>query len=121
MEITSHDLRLTTVLGRLELIIDNENTRLGDDPDFDLKTSNAHKSRCLYELTLLFRDTKPEELPDTFSAQMRELKNKLMANARKVEAHMEAVRSVADILRNAAQNAETDGCYSKEQFQFSGF
>lgn len=119
MELSSQDLRLSTVLGRLELIIDNENTRLGDDPEFDLKTSNAHKSRCLYELTMLFRDSKPDDLPETFSSQMHDLKGKLMANARKVEAHMEAVRSVADILRNTAQNADTDGCYSKEQFQFS--
>lgn len=119
MELSSQDLRLSNVLGRLELIIDNENSRLGDDPEFDLKTSNAHKSRCLYELTMLFKDSKPGDLPVSFSTQMHDLKGKLMANARKVEAHMEAVRSVADILRNAAQNADTDGCYSKEQFLYS--
>ncbi len=121
MAVTSHDLRLGAVLGRLEMIIDNENSRIGSDPQFDIKTSNTHKSRCLYELTMLFRDTRPADMPPTFAAQMRDLKGKLMANARKVEAHMEAVRAVADILRNAAREADADGTYSKEQFHYSDF
>ena len=44
MEILSNDYRIKSVLGRLELIIDNENDRIGHDPEFDLKVSNAHKS-----------------------------------------------------------------------------
>lgn len=116
-----HELRIRTVLGRLELIIDNENQRLGADPKFDLKTSNTQKSRCLYELTLLFRDTGPQHLPPSFLQQMRYLKEKLAVNARKLEAHLDAVRSVTDILRSAAQEAEGDGTYCQEQFRYSEF
>lgn len=115
------DARLRTVLGRLELIIDNENARLGKDPKFDIKTSNAHKSRCLYELTLLCRDTRPEEYPKGFASHMKFLKEKLLLNARRLEAHLNAVRTVADILRSAVQDAEGDGTYTQEQFRYSDF
>jgi hypothetical protein len=116
IEVISGDYRIKSVLGRLEMIIDNENNRIGRDPEFDLKVSNAHKSRCLYELSMLFRDTDPAELATAHIDQLHGLKKKLVLNARRVEAHLEAVRSVAEILKNAAQDADTDGTYSQEQF-----
>lgn len=121
LEASPADVRIRNVLGRLELIIDNENTRLGADPAFDIKASNAQKSRCLYELTMLFRDTTPELMPPTFVTQMKALKEKLNTNARKVQAYMEAVRAVADILKNAARDAENDGTYQQEHFRFAEF
>lgn len=117
MEVMSQDYRIKSVLGRLEMIIDNENNRIGTDPEFDLKVSNAHKSRCLYELSMLFRDTDPADLAVAHIEQLHGLKKKLVLNARRVEAHLEAVRAVADILKNAVQNADTDGTYSQEQFR----
>jgi len=119
MEIINSDYRIKTVLGRLEMIIDNENARIGKDPEFDLKVSNAHKSRCLYELTMLFRDTDPRELAVGYAEQMHALKKKLAINARRVEAPMNAVRAVADLLKNAVREADGDGTYSQEQFQYS--
>lgn len=116
MEIISSDYRIKSVLGRLEMIIDNENDRIGRDPQFDLKVSNAHKSRCLYELSSLFRDTNPAELAASHLEQLHGLKKKLALNARRVEAHLEAVRAVAELLKNAVQNADADGTYSQEQF-----
>jgi hypothetical protein len=116
MEIISNDYRIKSVLGRLEMIIDNENTRIGKDRDFDLKVSNAHKSRCLYELSMLFRDTDPAELAVAHIEQLHAQKKKLVLNARRVEAHLEAVRAVAEILKNAVQDADADGTYSQEQF-----
>lgn len=118
MEIISSDYRIKSVLGRLERIIDNENERIGKDPEFDLKVSNAHKSRCLYELTMLFRDVEPQELASGHLEQLHELKKKLALNARRVEAHMNAVRAVADLLKNAMQDADADGTYSQEQFLY---
>jgi len=115
-EVMSSDYRIKSVLGRLELIIDNENDRIGRDPQFDLKVSNAHKSRCLYELSSLFRDTDPTQLASAHIDQLHGLKKKLALNARRVEAHLEAVRAVAEILKNAEQDADADGTYSQEQF-----
>ncbi|MET3587625.1 hypothetical protein ABID21_003753 [Pseudorhizobium tarimense] len=119
MEVVSNDHRIKTVLGRLEMIVDNENQRIGTDPQFDLKVSNAHKSRCLYELTMLFRSTDPKELAVTHIDQMHSLKDKLALNARRVEAHLHAVRAVADLLKNAAREADGDGTYTQEQFLYS--
>ncbi|PZU81914.1 MAG: hypothetical protein DI528_20865 [Shinella sp.] len=116
MEVVNHEYRIKTVLGRLEVIIDNENQRIGTDPDFDFKLSNAHKSRCLYELTMLFRDTDTREIAATYLEQLHGLKAKLDLNARRVEAHMRAVRAVTELLKNAAQSADDDGTYSQEQF-----
>jgi hypothetical protein len=119
MEVVSADYRIKSVLGRLEMIIDNENDRIGKDPQFDLKVSNAHKSRCLYELTMLFRGTNPQEFAVNHIEQMHALKAKLTLNARRVEAHLHAVRTVADLLKNAARDAEGDGTYTQEQFIYS--
>jgi hypothetical protein len=119
MEIVSTDYRIKTVLGRLEMIIDNENQRIGADPEFDLKVSNAHKSRCLYELTMLFRGTDLKQLAASHLDQMHGLKSKLALNARRVEAHLHAVRAVADLLKNAVREADGDGTYTQEQFIYS--
>ncbi|MGF0537355.1 hypothetical protein ACQQ2Q_05115 [Agrobacterium sp. ES01] len=119
MEFVSSEYRIKTVLGRLERIVDDENQRIGRDPEFDLKVSNAHKSRCLYELTMLFRDTDPRELAKGYVEQMHHLKAKLALNSKRVEAHMNAVRAVADLLKNAVQDADADGTYSQEQFLYS--
>lgn len=116
MEVFNNDYRIKTVLGRLEMIIDNENRRIGSDPGFDFKVSNAQKSRCLYELTMLFRDTDTREIATTYIEQLHGLKAKLDLNARRVEAHMRAVRAVTELLKTAAKNADDDGTYSQEQF-----
>jgi hypothetical protein len=118
MEVHSNDYRIKSVLGRLELIIDNENERIGKDPEFDLKVSNAHKSRCLYELTMLFRDTDQQQVARSYMDQMQGLKKKLTTNANRVQAHLDAVRAVADILKSAVQDEDADGTYSQEQFLY---
>lgn len=117
MEQSNNEVRIRTVLGRLETIIDNENDNIDRDPDFDLPTSNAHKSRCLYELAMLTRDVRPEEVPQTFSTQLGRVRDKLATNAQRVSAHLEAVREVVTILKNAVQDLEADGTYSQEQFR----
>ena len=117
----SSDVRIQNVLGRLEMILDNENARIGNDPAFDLKTSNARKSRCLYELTMLHRDAAPNEISSSFVSQTQHIKSKLMANSQKVHAHMEACRSVVDLLKAAEQDADADGIYSEQQFRYGDF
>lgn len=115
------DMRIKNVLGRLEMILDNENSRIGVDPTFDLKSSNARKSRCLYELTMLHRDAVPSDLTPTFESQTRHIKTKLVANSERVNAHMEACKSVVDILKTAVQAADADGIYSQEQFRYGDY
>ncbi|MCP8896833.1 hypothetical protein KYK29_18050 [Shinella daejeonensis] len=117
MEQSSNELRIRTVLGRLETIIDSENANIGNDPAFDLSTSNAHKSRCLYELAMLSRDVAVEDVPAAFSTQLARVREKLAVNAQRVSAQLEAVRAVVSLLKNAVQDLEADGTYSQEQFR----
>lgn len=116
MEVLNSEYRIKAVLGRLDVIIENENQRIGTDPDFDFKVSNAHKSRCLYELTMLFRDSDRNDITASHLEQLHALKAKLKLNERRVEAHMRAVRAVAELLKNAVRSADDDGTYSQEQF-----
>ncbi len=50
------------------------------------------KSRCLYEIVDAVRDTNPAELAVVHIEQLPGLKKKLVLNARRVEAHLEAVQ-----------------------------
>ena len=117
MDMTTNDLRIRTVLNRLETIVDAENAGIGADPNFDLQTSNAHKSRCLYELSMLSRDVPAEEMPRAFGPQLKKLREKLVVNAQRISAHLEAVRSVVELLKDAMREQEADGTYSQEQFR----
>ena len=94
MDMTTNELRIRSVLNRLETIVDAENAGIGADPNFDLQTSNAHKSRCLYELSMLSRDVPAEEMPRAFAPQLKKVREKLLLNAQRVSAHLEAVRVV---------------------------
>jgi hypothetical protein len=119
MDPMSQENRITSVLGRLENIIDHENENIGSDPNFDFKVSNAHKSRCLYELTMMFRDSDQAEIAAEYVDQLQAVREKLALNSRRVEAHLNAVRTVADLLKNAIKEADEDGTYSQEQFLYN--
>src|SRR5262245_43381562 len=101
MDMATNDLRIRTVLNRLETIVDAENAGIGIDPNFDLQTSNAHKSRCLYELAMLSRDVAPEQMPKSFASQLKGLREKLATNAQRVSAHLEAARAVVQLIKDA--------------------
>jgi hypothetical protein len=116
MDIVNNDYRTQAILGRLETVIDNENQRIGKDPEFDFKLSNAHKSRCLYELSMLLRDVDGAKIAAAHKRQILDIKAKLAINTRRVEANLHAVRAVVDLLKTAARRAEDDGTYSLEQF-----
>ncbi len=110
------DLRIRTILGRLDEILDLENASIGRDLDFDLTRSNTLKSRCLYEMTMLFRDAGIAGLGEPHARQLTGIREKLAVNSIKVKAHMDAVREVADLLKKAAQAADADGTYSMDEF-----
>jgi hypothetical protein len=68
---------------------------------------------------MLFRGTDLKQLAASHLDQMHGLKSKLALNARRVEAHLHAVRAVADLLKNAVREADGDGTYTQEQFIYS--
>ena len=65
---------------------------------------------------MLFRDSGKNEITAAHLEQLHALKAKLKLNERRVDAHMRAVRAVAELLKNAVRSADDDGTYSQEQF-----
>lgn len=112
----SNDGRIVQVLGRLDAILEAENSALGSDPKFDVAASNVSKSRCLYELTTLTSQMPPEAIARSHGKELRSLHGKLERNNIRVKAHLDAVREVTELLRDAAIAAEADGTYTMEQF-----
>ena len=112
-----YDQRINGVLTRLEAVIDMENAALGKDPKFDLKQSNALKSRCLYDMTVLFRGIAPTDLSETQQRLLKNVKSKLDINGTKVRVHMEAVQGIADMIKETVNASEADGTYSEDQFR----
>ncbi len=117
MNTKSGDYRVNSLLERLEAILLRENERIGTDPEFDIKASNALKSRCLYELTQLSNQIGPSDLSPQATRRLAEIRPLVKANETKLRAHVEAVRAVTQLLKDAMQAAEADGTYSVEQFR----
>ena len=97
-------------------MLDEENTKLGKDKTFDLTRTNAIKSRCLYEMSVLMRDTGARRIGREAEVQLGDIRKKLEINTVKVKAHMDAVREVAEMLKEVATEAEADGTYSADDF-----
>ena len=116
-DLNSHDHRIVGVLSRLEAVVDAENAAIGTDPKFDLVRSNSIKSRCLYDMTMLFSGRRPVDLDPEHKAHLESVKTKLQVNNIKVKAHMEAVRDIADMIKETVAAAEADGTYSEAQFR----
>ncbi|OCW56170.1 hypothetical protein [Hoeflea olei] len=116
-EAISQAQRINGVLTRLEAVLDAENDGIGSDRGFDLKQSNALKSRCLYDLTVLFRSLAPADLDADQKQLLATVKAKLDLNQLKARAHMEAVRDIADMIKQTVTASEADGTYSADQFK----
>lgn len=111
------DMVMSGVLGRLEEVLERENSLIGTDSGFDISASNAQKSRCLYELNLLFQSQGGAPSSQEIRARLSRLRETLEVNTRRVKAHLDAVRGVTDLINDAMQAAEADGTYSAEQFR----
>lgn len=111
-----YKVRISNVLGRLETLLDLENSKIGKDLEFDIAASSTQKSRCLYEITTLLQNCQSDDIRAEHQAQLSIVQEKLSINKRKLETHMEAVRDIANMLKDAVHSAEDDGTYSMGQF-----
>jgi hypothetical protein len=118
-DLNTQDHRIVGVLSRLEAVIDAENAAIGQDPDFDVSRSNSIKSRCLYEMTMLFNGIRPDDLEPAHKQHLETVREKLKINNIKVKAHMEAVRDIAEMIKETVAAWEADGTYSEDQFRAS--
>jgi hypothetical protein len=107
---------LSAIIGRIEEAIEQETAAVRADPDFDIKASNARKSRHLYELNRAMKGLSQADIPDEHREALLRLRGKLADNEKVLRAHLSAVGEVASLIRDAIQKAEADGTYSVNEF-----
>jgi hypothetical protein len=107
---------LAAIIGRIEQAIDEETSLIRTDLDFDLKSSNARKSRYLYELNKAVKTAGNGQLIAEQREAILRLREKLVRNQAAILAHLNAVNEVAQLIQGAIQRAEADGTYSAGEF-----
>lgn len=107
---------LSAIIGRIEEAIEQETAGIRGNPDFDIKASNARKSRHLYELNRAIKGLPQAEVLNEHREALTRLRGKLADNEKALRAHLSAVTEVANLIRDAIQKAEADGTYSVNEF-----
>jgi hypothetical protein len=107
---------LDALIGRIEEAVEEETAAIRTDTSFDLKASNARKSRCLYELNRAMKGMGHAEFAEQHREGLIRLRQKLAKNEAAILAHLSAVTEVANLLKNAIQQAEADGTYCASEF-----
>jgi hypothetical protein len=107
---------LAAIIGRIEEVVEEETAGIRTATNYDLKASNARKSRYLYELTRAMKGGSEAEFLEQHREGLTRLRQKLVKNEAAILAHLSAVNEVASLLRHAIQRAETDGTYSAGEF-----
>ncbi|WP_378948928.1 hypothetical protein [Mesorhizobium sp. ANAO-SY3R2] len=113
---TTRPGNLGVILNRIEEAVEEETAAIRTDVRFDIKASNARKSRYLYELTRATKGLVEGDFPGELKAGVERLRDKLVANERAILAHLSAVSEVATLLKDAIQRSEADGTYSANEF-----
>jgi hypothetical protein len=112
-------VNLGSLIGRIEEAITEETTAIRTDIRFDIKASNAKKSRYLYELTRALKGAGRSEVPAEYRDGLIRLRDKLADNEAAIRAHLNAVNEVATLMQNVIQHAENDGTYSAGEFGYA--
>jgi hypothetical protein len=112
-------VNLAALLQKIEEAIDDETSSIRSDVDFDIKASNARKSRHLYDLTRAIRACSGA-VPAQFEEPLIRLRSKLARNEAAIRAHMDAVGEVAGLIQEAIRRSEADGTYSSAEFGGNG-
>jgi hypothetical protein len=107
---------LASIISRIEHAVEEETAALRTDTSFDLRASNARKSRYLYELSRAIKNAGGAPLPDEQREGVVRLREKLAKNEAAILAHLSAVNEVATLIQGAIQRAEADGTYSAGEF-----
>ena len=110
---------LGALIGRIEDAVTEETASIRTDIRFDIKASNARKSRYLYELTRALKGAGQGSVPAEHRDGLIRLRDKLADNEAAIRAHLNAVNEVATLMQNVIQHAENDGTYSAGEFGYA--
>ncbi|WP_047145876.1 hypothetical protein [Aquamicrobium sp. LC103] len=109
-------MSLSSILERIEEAVEVETASIRTDAHFDIKASNARKSRYLYELNKAISGLNGVQIIGEHREGIIRLREKLAANEQAILAHLNAVNEVATMLRDAIQRSEADGTYTEREF-----
>lgn len=109
-------MNLSAIIGRIEETVEAETAAIRTDIRFDIKASNARKSRYLYELNKAASGLDGTQLQEKHRAGITRLREKLAANEAAILAHLNAVSEVASLMQDVIERAEADGTYSASEF-----
>ena len=109
-------MNLQAIIGRIEETVEAETASIRTDVRFDIKASNARKSRYLYELNKAIAGLNGAVLHGEHRDSILRLREKLSANEQAILAHLNAVTEVATLMQDAIQRSEADGTYSAHEF-----
>jgi hypothetical protein len=112
-------INLGSLIGRIEEAVEEETASIRTDIRFDIKASNARKSRYLYELTRALKGAREGSVPAEYRDGLIRLRDKLSDNEAAIRAHLSAVNEVATLMQNVIQHAENDGTYSAGEFGYA--
>lgn len=104
---------LTKILDALLSCVRDETEAIRRSLAVDLKSSNAVKSRLLYELSRAGRGIDAGSLQPGSREKLHLLRDELRRNAQIVGAHLSAVKEIAGLMIDAARREEADGTYSR--------
>jgi hypothetical protein len=107
---------LPAILSRISQAVEEETAAIRAGADYDLKSSNARKSRYLYELTRATKGMEDSEALTQYRDNIEQLRQRLASNETVIRAHMSAVGEVANLMQDVLQRAEADGTYSALEF-----
>jgi hypothetical protein len=107
---------LSAILERIEKAIEEETVAIRTEPRFDIKASNARKSRHLYELSRAMDGVGAAALAAEQKDGIIRLRKKLVENEAVLKAHLAAVNEVAGLIQDAIERSEADGTYSAGEF-----
>jgi hypothetical protein len=109
-------MNLSAIIGRIEETVEAETASIRTDVRFDIKASNARKSRYLYELNKAVSGLGAAVLRHEHREGIIRLREKLADNEAAILAHLNAVAEVATLMQDAIQRSEADGTYSANEF-----
>jgi hypothetical protein len=107
---------LPAIISRISQAVEEETAAIRAGSDYDLKSSNARKSRYLYELTRATKGMEDTEALTQYRDNIEQLRQTLASNETVIRAHMSAVGEVANLMQDVLQRAEADGTYSALEF-----
>ena len=102
-----------SIVRRLRACVEAETAAVRAAAGYDLRASNARKSRLLYELGRIGRTGGAASAGSESRDELMALSRALSDNESVLSAHLSAVSEVAGILQNAIQREDADGTYGQ--------